>query len=131
MLYLFSTAFTKISVLLFYRRLVQGTCSRRYKYAIWAAMGFVIVYTFVFVVLLLVTCKPIQATWLRLDPTYSPTRYHCGSNDLMGKVSDLGGALSVVSDFYSVLLPAVLLLQIRITSRQRWGLMAIFSVGFL
>jgi hypothetical protein len=130
MSYLFSTGFTKISVLLFYRRLVTGTCSRRFKFCLWAAMALIVCYTLAYVILLLVTCIPLQATWLKIDPTYTKS-YRCASTGVMTKVSELSGAFSVITDFYSVLLPAILLLQIKITRRQKLGLMAIFGVGFL
>lgn len=129
-LFLFSSAFTKISVLLFYRRLVAGTCSRRYKYALWIAIFIVVAYSVTFLVLLCVTCTPIQAAWRNVDPTYTEP-WHCVSPAEQDSISKLGGALSVVTDFYSVLLPAVLVLQLKITRRQRLGLMAVFGVGFM
>ena len=45
--------------------------------------------------------------------------------------SEAAGGLSVVSDFYSVMLPAVLLMRIRINRRQRFGLIFIFCLGYL
>jgi hypothetical protein len=45
--------------------------------------------------------------------------------------SEAAGGLSVVSDFYSVMLPAVLLMRIRINRRQRFGLIFIFGLGYL
>jgi hypothetical protein len=55
----------------------------------------------------------------------------CTSTDRVVKVGYLSGSLSVFSDFYSVLIPATLLLRIRLSRRERWGLMFIFGVGFL
>src|ERR1700749_4777600 len=87
-LFLWSTCFTKLSVLLFYRRLVTGTCSKRYKIAIWTAMAVVLIYTFIMFWLLVVTCTPIDSFWRRMDPTYT-TPYHCTSNDAQTRVSQL------------------------------------------
>jgi hypothetical protein len=39
--------------------------------------------------------------------------------------------MSVITDFYSVVLPAVLLLRIKMTKRQKIGLVFIFGLGFL
>jgi hypothetical protein len=36
-LFFWSTCFTKVSVLMFYRRLVEGTLSKKFRLAIWAA----------------------------------------------------------------------------------------------
>jgi len=129
-LFLWSTAFTKVSVLLFYRRLVAGTYSKRFKWAVWSAIAFIITYTSILFILLLATCVPLESYWRRLEPTYTHD-YHCASTSLQGGVSKLGGALSVITDFYSVLLPAILLLRIQITRRQRIGLVFIFGLGFL
>jgi hypothetical protein len=117
---------------MFYRRLVAGSCSQTFKWAIWAAIGFVIVYTIVFSVLLLTNCKPIEATWLQYNFGWTAThKYKCVSNPSIVAASKAAGGLSVVSDFYSVMLPAILLMRIRINQRQRYGLMFIFGTGYL
>ncbi len=131
--YLYSTACTKLSVLIFHRRLVEGTVSRGFKLVIWCAIAFVLAQTIVFSVLVLMTCSPAPMIWYQYVPqwvaahpgaTCSPTRITVG-------ISYLSGSVSVFSDFFSVLLPGALLLKIQISKRQKWGLMVIFGVGFL
>jgi hypothetical protein len=129
-LFLFSTGFTKVSVLLFYRRLVAGTYSKRFKWALWTGIGFIVVYSFILFILLCVTCNPLEAQWLRLDFTYRG-KYKCASPEQSQHISQFGGALSVITDFYSVVLPAMLLFKIKISKRQKIGLMFIFGLGFL
>jgi hypothetical protein len=46
-------------------------------------------------------------------------------------IAKLIGALSVVTDFYSVVLPAALVMQIRISRKQKIGLFFIFGLGML
>ena len=131
--YLFSTACTKLSVLMFHRRLVEGTVSRGFKMAIWCAIAFVLAQTLVFSILVLYSCTPVAMIWKQYDPAWvaaHPGSY-CQPIHKTVWVSFLSGAVSVFSDFFSVLLPGALLLKIQISKRQKWGLMVIFSVGFL
>jgi hypothetical protein len=129
-LFLVSTAMTKLSVLMFYRRLVDGTYSKRFKWAIWVAMGIIIASTITFIVLLYFTCAPYQAYWRQFDATYTTT-FVCQSSNVLVRISRLIGSLSVITDFYSVLLPAILLMRIQISKKQKLGLMFIFGLGFL
>lgn len=129
-LFLWSTAFVKISVLLFYRRLVAGTYSKRFKWALWSAIAFIVLYTIILFFLHCFSCVPLEAQWRQFDLSYTE-RHYCASPKVQGAIAELGGALSVITDFYSVMLPAMLLLKIKITRRQRIGLMFVFALGFL
>jgi drug/metabolite transporter (DMT)-like permease len=128
--YLFSTSCTKISVLLFYRRLAKGTYDKRFKIAVWVAIFIVVAYTIITAVLLGHACTPLQSLWRQFDPTYTAA-YHCESNHLQESGSLVSGILSVVTDLYSVMLPAMLLLRTRISKRQKIGLIIIFGLGYL
>ncbi|KAF2396765.1 hypothetical protein EJ06DRAFT_482660, partial [Trichodelitschia bisporula] len=130
--FFYSTCLTKISVLMFYRRLVAGTYSNKFKWAMWAAITFVVVYTIVVSFLVLFTCNPIPAVWKNYDLQWAQThKFSCTSRPVQTWVAELTGALSVFSDVYSILLPAALLMRIRISRRQRIGLLFVFGVGFL
>lgn len=132
-LFLWSTCLTKVSVLMFARRLVRGTCSRNFKWAIWAAIAFVLAYTIAFYVLTFVACRPFVALWQQYNPDWLAKNpvFFCTDPVLITQLSKLAGALSVVTDFYSVMLPAVLIFKIRITKRQKYGLFFIFGLGYL
>jgi hypothetical protein len=117
---------------MFYRRVVAGTYSQAFKWAIWAAIAFVICYTIIFFSLLITTCSPVEAIWKQYDFAWTAKHHFtCVSPGTTVAASKAAGALSVISDFYSVMLPAVLLLRIRINKRQRYGLMFIFGIGYL
>ena len=45
------------------------------------------------------------------------------------RVVVVAGALSVVTDFYSVVLPMIVLLRLQISKREKIGLMVVFGVG--
>jgi hypothetical protein len=129
-LFFFGTCFAKISILLFYRRLVAGTYSKTFKWIIWASIGFVILYTFIWFMLILTTCTPVEADWRSLNIDYM-TKYKCAPYPLQKKLSLLGGVLSVITDLYSVLLPTSVLLNLNISARQKIGLICIFGAGFV
>jgi hypothetical protein len=117
---------------MFYRRLVSGTYSQKFKWAIWCAIGFVVAYTVTFFAVICATCSPIEANWRQYDDNWiTKHTYKCAPRNISVKVAELVGALSVVTDFYSVMLPAALIMQIRINRNQRYGLFFIFGVGFL
>ncbi|KIW00067.1 uncharacterized protein PV09_08410 [Verruconis gallopava] len=132
-LVLLSLCFTKVSVLMFYRRLVEGTVSRKFKFAVWAAIAFVVAYTIAFVAITFSGCKPVKALWLRYDILgWAATHeFECWPAARAVVAAKLAGALSVVTDFYSVFLPVALVLQIRISRRQTIGLLIIFGIGLL
>jgi hypothetical protein len=129
-LFFSSSSFTKVSVLLFYRRLVVGTFNNKFKWALWTAIGFVVVYTIVFSILIITACSPVEALWMKYELSYT-TPYKCMNISVQVRLAKLAGALSVITDFYSVMLPAVLLSRIRVSMRQRLGLFFIFGLGFL
>jgi hypothetical protein len=129
-IFLLSSSFTKVSVLLFYRRLMVGTYNRAFKWALWAAIGFVVVYNITFSILVINCCSPVEALWRRYEAGYTHP-YKCIEIGLQVSMSRLVGALSVISDFYSVMLPAALLMRIKFNKRQRMGLVFIFGMGFL
>ena len=129
-IFIWATPCTKVSVLLFYRRVADGTLSRRFKWMTIGAIAFVILYTSVVFILMLLSCHPLDALWNRLDPNYN-VDFHCSSVQESGEVAILSRTLSVVTDVYSVLLPAYLLMQIRIGERQRVGLVIVFGIGGL
>ncbi|KAK3675345.1 hypothetical protein LTR78_004855 [Recurvomyces mirabilis] len=125
--FLVSSCSTKISVLLFYRRLTKGTISTRWKAATIGAIIFTVGYCLSLILALILTCQPTNSYWLSYSPTYEKP-YHCVDTR---SVNPLSGALSVFSDFYSVLLPMLMLRHFDIPHRQKTALYAVFSLGFL
>jgi hypothetical protein len=129
-LFLFATGFAKISILLFYRRLVAGIYSRTFKWIIWCSIGFVVAYTFVWFILILTTCTPVDAVWKMVEVTYTTT-FKCAPVILQQRLSITGGVLSVISDLYSLLLPLTVLFRLKISTKQKIGLSIIFGSGIL
>ena len=118
---------TKVSILLFYRRLVDGAYPKRWKYAVLAALWFTAAWTVAFSLALVFNCRPTKAYWKAFDPLWNE-KYHCENT----KVNNLlSGIFTVTSDVYTVLLPTIMTHDLSLPIRQRIALNAIFAFGFL
>ena len=60
--YLWATGLTRISILLFYRRL-GGSVSRAFKYTVYAAIASVAGYVIGFNIFAVTQCQPLAAYW--------------------------------------------------------------------
>ncbi|KAK5716092.1 hypothetical protein LTR15_009917 [Elasticomyces elasticus] len=125
--FLISTCCTKISVLLFYRRLVQGTFSKRWRMATIGAIIFTACYCVAFELALIFNCRPTEAYWKAYSLSYT-TSYHCADTRNLNPVS---GALSVFSDLYAVLLPMGMLRHFDAPKKQKVALNVVFSLGLI
>ena len=117
----------KISILLFYRRLVQRTHGRLMQMSIYFAINFTIVYMIGTVVLLFVVCLPTPAYWESLDVSYTKP-YKCINTTV---IDPLIVALSVFSDFYALIIPQVVIWKLKMARREKLMLYGIFGSGFV
>ena len=121
---------TKVSILLFYRRLVNGTYSKRYKWLIWFAIAFTIAYTFTFCIVLLLDCKPTRAYWMAFDIKFALTKdYSCLDNSNV--MNAVAGVVPAIGDLYAVALPCIITWHHDVPRRQRIALNAIFCLGLV
>jgi hypothetical protein len=130
-LYLLSTSTTKISILLFYRRLARGTISKKFLLAVHTAIASVVVYFLYFTIALLATCQPFDAYWKQIDPLWyaeQKGKFHC-QNEAANLIAS--AVISVAQDFLACGLPAILLWKLQISRRQKLALGGLFSVGLL
>jgi hypothetical protein len=125
--YLISTGCTKCSILFFYRRLTKGSYNMLWKYAILTAIGFTALYSLAFIFMLIFSCTPTEAYWKSFNPYYQD-KFHCIDSKYTNVLS---GAMSVLSDLYSVLLPCIMLRNFDAPRRQKIALNVIFSLGLL
>ena len=128
-LFLISTCATKTSVLLFYRRMVAGTYSKRWLFAIWAALAFLggsfvsILFAYCFI------CRPLSAYWASYNFDYDQ-EFTCIDGNIL---SPFVGTLSVFTDIYAVALPCAMLARVNldVPRRQKIGLNVIFALGLV
>jgi hypothetical protein len=120
---------TKVSILFFYRRLVEGTYSKRWTWLVWLAISFTIAYTIAFCIMLLVNCSPTEAYWRAFDVEYALTQsFTCLDTSAINAIT---GVCAVVSDVYAVALPCIITWHYAIPKRQKIALNVIFSLGLI
>jgi hypothetical protein len=133
-LYIVSTGLTKISILLFYRRLSTGAVSATFHWAVRGCIAFVICYMVTFLCTLFLGCLPINAYWDQVSiawivaPHVEGVDYRCfneGANLLSAS------AISILQDFMACGMPMLLFWKLQMPRRQKIALGAIFGVGFL
>jgi hypothetical protein len=74
-LYMVSTGLTKISILLFYRRLAAGSVSRGFLLVVYIAMFSVVAYIVTFLFTIFFNCRPINAMWNQVDLSWVGSHY--------------------------------------------------------
>jgi hypothetical protein len=129
--YILATGLTKISILLFYRRLVSGTVSNGFVWAIRVSIFSVAAYILTFENTLVFGCRPINAYWNEVDPIWRTSGDH--PYKCLSEVGALYAAniTSIVQDFLTFLMPLVLFMKLQLPLRQKVVLSVIFGVGFL
>ena len=129
-LFLSSTSATKTSVLLFYRRMAKDTYSRRWLYAIWAALGCTVAFYVAQVITMCLICRPLSSYWESYDIFNYHKKFTCIDGNVLTAVS---GVLNVISDVYAVLVPCLMLrhYDLDVPRRQKIVLNVIFGLGFV
>lgn len=125
--FLNSLCLTKISVLLFYRRLINGSHSPWISRAIWAAVAFTVAYYFSFILFLIFACDPISATWKSLNILWT-VKYQCADRHL---VDPLNGVFSVFSDVYSMIIPLLVVSRLTMPADRKAILYLVFACGLI
>lgn len=118
---------TKISILLFYRRLADQTVDKRWKWAVISAIFFTTAWSIAFILTLCFNCTPTEAYWKAFDPTYHH-EFTCVNTTV---INLLAGIFAASSDLYSVVLPVVMTRSFGLPKAQKAALHFIFSLGLL
>ena len=110
---------TKISILLLYLRIFP---KKRFRWAVYAVMGFVISYAISSIAATILQCHPIERVF---------------NHKLHGKCINLtvfwycNAASSILSDCLILALPMPLITSLHLPRRQKYGLMMVFALGGL
>jgi hypothetical protein len=130
-LYLVSTGLTKMSILLFYRRLVPSTVSSTFVWSTRAVIFSVLAYIAIFGIILLKGCAPMNAFWNQVDPAWK--RLHAGQYKCLDEPALLFAVniTSIIQDFLTFLMPMMLFWNLRLPTRQKVILQGLFGIGFL
>jgi hypothetical protein len=114
-----------VSILLFYRRLVDGSFSRPLQWSIYVGIGFTVTYLLSFLVFLATFCSPVAASWQSLDLRYAK-KYTCVDRAV---ADPLVGLISALSDIYAIVIPETVVAKLKLPKRQKVVLYLIFGAG--
>ncbi|EKG09926.1 hypothetical protein MPH_12998 [Macrophomina phaseolina MS6] len=110
----------KVSILVFYIRL---SSHKYFRIITYGTMAIIIIYGVIGSLQFLFACRPIAKFW---DPTI--TYGSCSDNN---KFWISNAAVNSVTDIIMVILPILMLWNVRIPKRQKIGLILIFMTGIL
>ena len=97
-------------------------CSKPFRYATWAIAIFVTGYLGCNIITLIFGCTPIPKYWNPHEPG------HCIT---LVKADHAYGSMNVVSDVLLFLLPLPMVWQLKLTTKEKLGIFAIFMGGIL
>ncbi|CAK1367208.1 hypothetical protein CB0940_10519 [Cercospora beticola] len=128
-LFVAATVCTKLSILLFHRRMIKETLNRRWVWTLRAAFIFTCCYGVGVLLAYILACRPTDAIWNAFSPTYKK-EYTCIATT---KVAVWAGVLSVISDLIAVAVPCLLLnhYNLAISFRQKIVLNLTFALGLV
>ena len=128
--FVWGTGCTKISILLFYRRLASGTYTTKFLYATYFGIVYNVLYMLGFSLGLIFLCSPTRAYWMAFSEEWLLTqhKYKCGHENIS---LPLSGSFSVLGDAYSTLLPILLIRHLQMSHKQKVALYSLFASGFV
>lgn len=126
LIYLVTACSIKLSILLFYRRLL-GKVSVKMTWALRAIIVLVLVYTFISIFVLAFFCNPPHAYWdlILMHDGYCPT-----SEVLILRYQTILG-IHMVSDFVILIFPMKLIYDLSLPLRTKLVLIVLFGAGTL
>jgi hypothetical protein len=115
--------------LVLYRRVISGVANRTFINLINCAICIIAFYAIVFLLLMVLQCRPVHAFWLQYS---SPKPYTEKFSCIDASIVPLANAcVSVITDFLAAILPMFLFWQLHMPKREKLGLGLVFGVGFL
>ncbi|KAE9368311.1 hypothetical protein N431DRAFT_347037 [Stipitochalara longipes BDJ] len=121
-LFLWATNLTKISILLFYRRLSAPSMKKIFDYCVCGTLAFVVCYTIALSIALLKVCTPLAGFWDVSVP------HHCIDQI---KFELAAAMLNIIIDFVIMVLPLPTIWSLQLPKRQKWALSGVFMLGML
>ncbi|KAJ4997484.1 Satratoxin biosynthesis SC1 cluster protein 4 [Colletotrichum sp. SAR 10_66] len=117
--YSLSVTTAKMSLLVLYLRLSPD---RVFRIVVITFIGFTTAYAISYLLLILLSCRPIQASW-DLSARQGAT---CISKDTLYLVL---AATNIIMDIVCLILPLKIIIPLQMPKRQKWSLIALFATG--
>lgn len=117
MVYIFVQTFAKASIACFYYRVFLN---KRFQLVIKFSMVFIFTHGFMFMMLLVFQCRPVQSNW---------DRYIKGQCFNVTAIVYAGAACSILEDVFLIILPIPGLLKLQLNPKKRSALVFLFALG--
>lgn len=121
-LYIASLSLVKISICCFYLRIFP---ERRFRWIVYTIIFFCAAYAITFVLAITLQCKPINMAWKRWDGE------HAGQCISMNSLGWSSAAFNIALDLIVITLPLPQVLKLVLSTRKKFHVMCMFSVGLL
>ena len=125
--YICVVGMTKMSILLFYRRLAGQNFRHAFRYAVYVMMAEIVAYKPAYLIAISLTCRPLDARWKINDPAWVETHHFTCMDESMNII--IGSTLSAVEDLIIALLPTLLIWKLQLPLRQKLALWCLFSLS--
>jgi hypothetical protein len=126
--YLISTNVTKLSILLFYRRLTDRVSSR-FRIMLYATIFIIAAGCVAGVITHCLSCRPLQAYWLIRDAAWVRSHKYTCFDEAIYVV--FMATFSMITDCLVCILPLSMCMRLNMHWRQKVALALIFGAGFL
>jgi hypothetical protein len=142
-IYLATATLTKLSILMFYRRITSSVLSGA---LVWVIRGSIVFGRFsnpieppfltysavslfgpASILALILTCDPVEAYWYRFTPSWLATHKYTCTDEVAFLVAVI--TLSTVQDFLACMVPMYVVAKLRLPWRQKLGLAGVFGMG--
>lgn len=118
---------SKLSILVFYRRLITRISNRRFRITNIALMTFLCLGTIAISIAQIIPCNPVHAYWNSSDKNWKG-KYTCWKGS---QLSDSTAAFSITTDFLITVFPLWFMRNLQMSLNRKWPLVLVFSLGFL
>ncbi|RHZ63772.1 uncharacterized protein CDV56_107339 [Aspergillus thermomutatus] len=123
MLYIWSSAITKVSISM---ALLRLTVRRLHRIILWTVIALSIAIGLMFWFVLLLDCNPVSYFWLRVNPLISGK---CMSTDVLLAIAYLYSSLTIFCDLTLGIMPALLVWNLQMNRKTKIALGSILSLG--
>jgi hypothetical protein len=109
---------------LFYLRIFNDS---GFRMLVWFAISFTLTYTAAFAILGIFICSPVSYFWWQWD-LGGEHRGMCLNNNTIGFVT---AAFSIFTDFVMLGLPITQVWNLHLSTKKKFGVLCMFSIGFV
>jgi len=117
----------RVSILFFYLGIAPSGFATLFRTMVWMSIVFLVVAWLIMEIILMVSCRPILASWHRSDPSWRADNHFTCVNHGMALM--IISVAAVVMDLSLAALPLVLLWNLQIGKRKKLMICSLFALS--